>query len=32
MPFINNHLIIVGKGLNNILDLIRPLRAKHLGN
>lgn len=30
-PFINQHLIIVGKGLRNLYDLIRPLRAKYLG-
>jgi hypothetical protein len=31
VPFINNHLIIIGKGLKNLYDLIRPLRARHLG-
>jgi hypothetical protein len=31
IPFINNHVIIIGKGLNNLLDLVRPLRAKFLG-
>jgi hypothetical protein len=31
LPFINQHLIIIGKGLNNLYDLIRPLRAKYLG-
>lgn len=31
IPFINNHVIIIGKGLNNLFDLIRPLRAKFLG-
>lgn len=31
VPYINNHLIIIGKGLKNLYDLIRPLRAKHLG-
>ena len=31
VPYINNHLIIIGKGLRNLFDLIRPLRAKYLG-
>lgn len=31
LPFINQHLIIIGKGLKNLYDLIRPLRAKYLG-
>jgi hypothetical protein len=31
VPYINNHLIIIGKGIKNLYDLIRPLRAKHLG-
>ena len=31
IPFINNHVIIIGKGLSNLFDLIRPLRAKFLG-
>jgi hypothetical protein len=31
IPNINNHIIIMGKGINNIFDLIRPLRAKYLG-
>jgi hypothetical protein len=31
VPFINNHFIIIGKGLGNLYDLIRPLRAKFLG-
>ena len=31
IPFINNHVIIIGRGLNNLFDLIRPLRAKFLG-
>jgi len=31
IPFINNHVIIIGKGLSNLLDLVRPLRAKFLG-
>jgi hypothetical protein len=30
-PFINQHLIVVGKGLRNLYDLIRPLRAKYQG-
>jgi len=32
MPFITNHIIIIGKALSNLYDLIRPLRAKALGN
>lgn len=31
VPYINNHLIIIGKGLRTLFDLIRPLRAKYLG-
>jgi hypothetical protein len=31
VPFINNHVIIIGKGMSNLFDLIRPLRAKFLG-
>jgi hypothetical protein len=31
IPFINNHVIIIGKGMSNLFDLIRPLRAKFLG-
>ncbi len=31
VPYINNHTIIIGKGLRNLYDLIRPLRAKYLG-
>lgn len=31
IPFINNHVIIIGKGLSNLFDLVRPLRAKFLG-
>lgn len=31
IPNISNHLIIIGKGLRNLYDLIRPLRAKYLG-
>ena len=30
-PFINNHLIIAGKRMDNLYDLIRPLRAKYIG-
>jgi hypothetical protein len=29
---INNHLIITGKDITNLYDLIRPLRAKYLGS
>lgn len=32
VPHINNHLIIMGKDLSNLYDLIRPLRAKYLGS
>lgn len=32
MPFISNHIIIIGKALSNLYDLIRPLRAKSVGN
>ena len=32
VPFINEHLIIIGKNMSTLLDLIRPLRAKHLGS
>jgi len=32
VPFINEHLIIVGKNMSTLLDLIRPLRAKYLGS
>jgi hypothetical protein len=32
VPHINNHLIVMGKDLNNLYDLIRPLRAKYLGS
>ena len=31
MPFVDNHIIIIGKALSNLYDLIRPLRAKNLG-
>lgn len=30
VPFINQHLIILGKGFRNLYDFIRPLRAKYL--
>jgi hypothetical protein len=32
IPHINNHLIVMGKDLSNLYDLIRPLRAKYLGS
>jgi hypothetical protein len=31
IPNIENHLIIIGKSINNLYDLIRPLRARYLG-
>ena len=31
VPHISNHLIVVGKSLSNLYDLIRPLRARYLG-
>jgi hypothetical protein len=31
MPYVENHIIIIGKALSNLYDLIRPLRAKSLG-
>jgi len=31
IPHINNHLIVLGKGLRNLYDLIKPLRAKYIG-
>ena len=31
IPHLSNHIIILGKGLSNMYDLIRPLRAKSLG-
>jgi hypothetical protein len=31
LPYVNNHIIIVGKTLKNVYDLIKPLRATHLG-
>ena len=30
-PKMKNHIIIIGKGMTNIFDLIRPLRAKYIG-
>lgn len=30
-PFLSDHLIIVGKSMSNLYDLIMPLRAKYLG-
>jgi len=32
MPFVDSHIIIIGKALSNLYDLIRPLRAKHMGD
>lgn len=32
VPHIDGHLIIMGKSLNNLYDLIRPLRARYLGS
>lgn len=31
IPHINDHVIITGKGISNLYDLIRPLRARDLG-
>jgi hypothetical protein len=31
MPFVDNHIIIIGKALSNLYDLIRPLRSRTLG-
>jgi hypothetical protein len=31
LPYIHNHLIVIGKNLKNLYDLIKPLRAKYLG-
>jgi hypothetical protein len=31
VPNIDNHIIIIGKSLSNLYDLIRPMRAKYLG-
>ena len=30
-PYMNNHMIVIAKGLSNLYDFIRPLRSKHLG-
>lgn len=30
-PFIRDHMIVITKGLSNLYDFIRPLRAKYLG-
>lgn len=30
-PYIKDHMIIIAKGLSNLYDFIRPLRAKYLG-
>eukprot|EP01039_Chlorochromonas_danica_P002121 gene2121-2315_t len=30
VPHLRDHLIVLGKGLSNLFDFIRPLRAKHL--
>jgi len=32
LPHLTNHVIILGKGITNLYDLIRPLRAKSLGS
>lgn len=32
LPSLTNHIIILGKGITNLYDLIRPLRAKSLGS
>ena len=32
VPNIEGHLIIMGKSINNLFDLIRPLRARYLGS
>lgn len=31
IPHLNNHVIVLGRGISNLYDLIRPLRAKALG-
>jgi hypothetical protein len=31
VPSMHHHIIIIGKNLKNLFDLIKPLRAKHLG-
>jgi hypothetical protein len=30
-PSVKNHIIIITKSLENVCDLVRPLRAKYLG-
>jgi hypothetical protein len=30
-PYMNNHMIVIAKGLSNLYDFICPLRAKYLG-
>jgi hypothetical protein len=30
-PLMESHVVIIGKGVSNLFDLIRPLRAKYLG-
>ena len=30
-PFIKDHMIVIAKGLSNLYDFIRPMRAKYLG-
>jgi hypothetical protein len=30
-PWMENHLVIMGKGISNLYDLIRPLRARYMG-
>mmetsp|Transcript_23872 Transcript_23872/g.35024 ORF Transcript_23872/g.35024 Transcript_23872/m.35024 type:complete len:1148 (-) Transcript_23872:179-3622(-) len=30
-PYMNGHMIVIAKGLSNLYDFIRPLRAKYLG-
>jgi hypothetical protein len=30
-PFIRDHMIVIAKGISNLYDFIRPLRAKYLG-
>ena len=31
IPHLNNHVIVLGRGISNLYDLIRPLRSKALG-
>jgi hypothetical protein len=31
LPYVENHIIIIGKALNNLYDLILPLRSRSLG-